>query len=509
MPISLYDASDVIPNGFDGSAFEKPLKAAAAICAQPFSGAANAFIYMAAVVWMIKHGQFDNLRSPALLNNVARSLAIPSWRILGADDGVTTLDKACAVIRCWLDYRCRWGGSSNVIISYDDDPTFRAPLKNSIMDILLRGGATAVQFVPTGINDYDVTVYVNRADDLIWWNSDYTADTPDASFSAYMQSVMRTFAPISAGAHIYVTVSAAISNRVLYYIWNERMETQYNAITDAYFINGAWISRFNIGTYYLTESDQVVYRLHEENVNDGSSWTFALWSTKYFIDKFEAYPYAAPFTHGEIVALYYINMDEVTGWEAATYDVGVYANTNTGMTQPSITAQDNTLPYLGYIGYMDMRYWFEAGDLVDGEVYSNDGLYTPTPCKIASLYGRRWYFLYDTPYQYWVYDSNLEAITGHVPWSGPVVPGQAWISQSFDDITVPYGITNLYDSHGQPLSYSSGSVYAITGAFRADGTASGFDISNCSIYDNGGSLAVECYYYDWSNPVAYFEYEEV
>ena len=202
-------------------------------------------------------------------------------------------------------------------------------------------------------------------------------------------------------------------------------------------------------------------------------------------------------------------MDEVTGWEAATYDVGVYANTNTGMTQPSITAQDNTLPYLGYIGYMDMRYWFEAGDLVDGEVYSNDGLYTPTPCKIASLYGRRWYFLYDTPYQYWVYDSNLEAITGHVPWSGPVVPGQAWISQSFDDITVPYGITNLYDSHGQPLSYSSGSVYAITGAFRADGTASGFDISNCSIYDNGGSLAVECYYYDWSNPVAYFEYEEV
>lgn len=416
MSITLYDATDVIPSGFEGTAFEPVLKAVAEVCGAPFdTQTPNSTVYRMAAIYALAHGMDDLLIGDSgILNQLAAALRIPAWRQLVRAESEDMRRLACRTLRVWLNYRGITGGAfGNSSVIFDDGTSYTKPLPNSFIELMLAGGATAVSAIKYGGKDV-FRIFADRPHDLLFFTAGYDPDTFDQNFTDYIDSMYKSFVGILGKANIEISVGLAVENTELYSIGSH---IQYDALHDyirnAYSIDGglSWIPSDDLYDNGLMTTQPYFGPLHDENVGVGEPWAFSMGNVTYLIDSEEKYPFDAPYTRSELT-------DVITsgGTTMHGYD-GTYASRTTtayitGLSQPEITDDTGTLASFGSLSVVSMSAYFIPADLVDDEVYTNDGSYTPTPAWSYTKNGKTWYFVRDyVGYdKHWVYgEAGLNA----------------------------------------------------------------------------------------------------
>lgn len=442
MSITLYDATDVIPSGFDGSAFEPVLKALADVCGAPFdTQTPNATVYRMAAIYALQH-EMDELLiwDSDILNQLAAALRIPAWRQLARAETEDMRRLACRTLRVWLNYRGITGGAfGNSSVVFDDGTSYTKPLPNSFIDLMLAGGATAVSAIKYGGKDV-FRIFADRPDDLLFFTFGYDPDTFDQNFTDYIEAMYKNFVGILGKANIEISVGLTVESTELYSIGSR---IQYDALHDymssSYSIDGglSWIPSAGLYDNGLTTSSQPFTSLHDENVGSGDPWSFTTGNTTYLIDSDDNYPMDVAYPRVEIEEL--VNSAGITvhGYDG-TY-VGDSNSDNTGAAQPSITPDTYTLESFGSISVVSIRAYFVPADLADIVVYTNDGNYTPTPAWSYTRFGKTWYFVRDeVGYdKHWVFD---EAGLNAIGYTASIFPFSITIGVT---TTIPAGATKI------------------------------------------------------------------
>lgn len=399
MSITLYDATDVIPSGFDGTAFEPVLKALADVCGAPFNTQTpNGTVYRMAAVYALAHGMDDLLIGDSdILNQLAAALHIPAWRQLVRAESEDMRRLACRTLRVWLNYRGVTGGAfGNSSVIFDDGTSYTKPLPNSFIELMLAGGATAVRAIKYGGKDV-FRIFADRPDDLLFFTAGYDPDTFDQSFTDYIESMYKSFVGILGKANIEISAGLTVENTELYSIGSH---IQYDAIHDymrnAYSIDGGltWIQSADLYDNGLTANAPNFGPCHDENVTAGDLWSFGLGVQTYFLDSLENYPFDAPYTRIEISDLTNSSGITVHGYDG-TYTANVTTDYTNGLSQPEITPDTDTLPSFDALLSASFCAYFIESELTDTVVYTNDSNYTPTPSWSYTKNGKTWYFVRD------------------------------------------------------------------------------------------------------------------
>lgn len=398
MAILLYEANDVIPGGFDGTAFEPILKALADISKEPFNEIAPArTFYRIAAVYALQSRLFDMLNGEStLLNALASALRIPSWRKLNQVETSQMRVNAAHTLRVWLNYRGITGGLSGSpsAVVYGDG--YNTPAPNSFIELLLAGGAKAVSVFRSLDGKDTFRIFADRPDDLLFFAPPYDPSDFDEDFDNYIKAQYSRFLGIFGSNHIAVSVSIAVENTDLYSIGSN---IQYAAIHDhirnEYSIDGgaSWIAPEALYDNGLTSTAPYFGPLHSESVSDGELWDFVQDESAYLINSLEAYPLDAPYTHVELSNVTISGGSEVHGYEG-TYTSGSYPQSSTGLAQPSIMPTTPTLPSFGHILYASVSAYFIESELAEETVYKND-TYMPTPAWSYTWNRKTWYFVKD------------------------------------------------------------------------------------------------------------------
>ena len=417
MSITLYDATDVIPSGFEGSAFEPVLKALADVCGAPFdTQTPNATVYRMAAIYALQH-EMDELLiwDSDILNQLAAALRIPAWRQLVRAETEDMRRLACRTLRVWLNYRGITGGAfGNSSVVFDDGTSYTKPLPNSFIALMLAGGATAVSAIKYGGKDI-FRIFADRPDDLLFFTPGYDPDTFDQNYSDYIEAMYKNFVGILGNANIEISVGLTVEDTELYSIGSN---IQYDAIHDyirnAYSIDGgiSWMSSGELYDAGLMTAQPYFGPLHDENVDVGDPWSFSLGNIAYLRDSDDTYPFDAPYTRCELTEVITYGGTTMHGYDG-TYTVHVGTDYTGGLSQPEITDDTGTLESFGNLSVVSVSAYFIPADLADGVVYTNDGNRTPTPAWSYTKNGKTWYFVRDeVGYdKHWAYgEAGLNAI---------------------------------------------------------------------------------------------------
>lgn len=401
MSITLYDATDVIPSGFDGTAFEPVLRAVAEVCGAPFdTQTPNSTVYRMAAVYALAHGMDDLLVGDSdILNTLAAALRIPAWRQLARAETEDKRRLAARTLRAWLQYRGRTGGRvpSAPAVVYDDGTSYVKPEEGSFIALLLAGGATAVSAVRSWDGKDTFRMFAERPDDLLLWVPPYDPDTFDGSFNDYLTEQYSHFLGIFGTAHLAIEAGLESENTELYSIGSH---IQYDAIHDymrnAYSIDGgiSWMSSGELYDAGLMTTRPYFGPLHDENVGVGDPWSFSQGNVAYLRNSDDAYPFDAPYTRCELTEVITYGGTTMHGYDG-TYTANVATDYSEGLSQPEITDDTGTLESFGDLSVVAVSAYFIPADLVDDEVYTNDYARTPTPAWSYTKGGRTWYFVRD------------------------------------------------------------------------------------------------------------------
>ena len=399
MSITLYDATDVIPSGFDGTAFEPVLRALADVCGAPFdTQTPNGTAYRMAAVYALAHGMDDLLIGDSdILNQLAAALRIPAWRQLVRAETEDMRRLACRTLRVWLNYRGITGGAfGNSSVVFDDGISYTKPLPNSFIDLMLAGGATAVSAIKYGGKDV-FRIFADRPDDLLFFTPGYDPDEFDQNFTDYIEGMYKSFVGIFGREHLEISVGLSVEDTELYSIGSH---IQYAAIHDfisaSYSIDGGitWMSPGELYDAGLMTNQPYFGPLHDENFDVGDPWSFSLGNTAYLRDSNDVYPFDAPYTRCELTEVITYGGTTMHGYDG-TYTANIGTDYVSGLSQPEITDDTGTLASFGDISVVSVSAYFIPADLVDDEVYTNDGNYTPTPAWSYTKNGKTWYFVRD------------------------------------------------------------------------------------------------------------------
>lgn len=443
MSITLYDATDVIPSGFEGSAFEPVLRALADVCGAPFdTQTPNATVYRMAAIYALQH-EMDELLiwDSDILNQLAAALRIPAWRQLVRAESEDMRRLACRTLRVWLNYRGITGGAfGNSSVVFDDGTSYTKPLPNSFIELMLAGGATAVSAIKYGGKDV-FRIFADRPDDLLFFTSGYDPDTFDQNFDDYIEAMYKNFVGILGKANIEISVGLTVESTELYSIGSR---IQYDALHDymssSYSIDGglSWIPSAQLYDNGLTTSSQPFTTLHDENVGSGDPWAFSLGNIAYLRDSDDAYPFDAPYTRCELTEVITYGGTTMHGYDG-TYTANIGTDYVSGLSQPEITDDTGTLESFGNLSVVSVSAYFIPADLTDTQVYTNDGNYTPTPAWSYTKNGKTWYFVrdeigYD---KHWAYgEAGLNAIG----YTASIFPLSITIGVT---TTIPAGATKI------------------------------------------------------------------
>lgn len=443
MSITLYDATDVIPSGFDGSAFEPVLRALADVCGAPFdTHTPNATVYRMAAIYALQH-EMDELLiwDSDILNQLAAALRIPAWRQLVRAETEDMRRLACRTLRVWLNYRGITGGAfGNSSVVFDDGTSYTKPLPNSFIELMLAGGATAVSAIKYDEKDV-FRIFADRPDDLLFFTSGYDPDTFDQNFTDYIEAMYKNFVGILGKANIEISVGLTVESTELYSIGSR---IQYDALHDymssSYSIDGglSWIPSAQLYDNGLTTSSQPFTALHDENVDAGDPWAFSLGNVTYLRDSDDAYPFDVPYTRCELTEVITYGGTTMHGY-GGTYTANIGTDYVSGLSQPEITDDTGTLESFGNLSVVSVSAYFIPADLVDDEVYTNDGNYTPTPAWSYTKNGKTWYFVRDeVGYdKHWVFgEAGLNALG----YTASIFPLSITIGVT---TTIPAGATKI------------------------------------------------------------------
>ena len=477
MPISLYDANDVIPGGFEGTAFEPILKALEDISKEPFNESAPArTLYRITAIYAIQARLFDMMTEDStLLNALASALRIPSWRKLNQVETSQMRGNAARTLRVWLNYRGITGGLSGSPSAVVYGEGYNTPVPNSFIDLLLAGGARAVSVFRSGDGKDTFRIFADRPDDLLFFEPPYDPSAFDENFDNYIKAQYSRFLGIFGSNRIAVSTSVAVENTELYSIGsNIQYEAIHDHIRNAYSIDGgaSWIAPGALYDNGLTSTAPYFGPLHEENVSAGELWDFVQDNATYLIDSGEAYPLDAPYTRIDLASVTINGGSEMHGY-SGTYIAESYPNSSTGLAQPCITPTTQTLPSFGHILYASVNAYFIESDLDDITVYTKD-TYTATPAWSYTWNRKTWYFVkdrigYDKKWAYG--EAGLDAqgytLNSSPPFPIPIVIGVTTAAPvGTTKITSGYwwlyafnggsSMSNLWD----PAGYASSSVLA-------------------------------------------------
>lgn len=459
MTVSLYDANDVIPSGFDGTAFEPILKALADISKGPFNESAPArTFYRIAAIYTIQSRLFDMLTGEStLLNALASALRIPSWRKLNQGETAQMRMNAAHTLRVWLNYRGITGGLSGSpsAVVYGDG--YNTPAPNSFIELLLAGGAKAVSVFRSGDGKDTFRIFADRPDDLLFFEPPYDPSAFDENFDNYIKAQYIRFLGIFGSNHIDVSASVAVENTDLYSIGsNIQYEAIHDHIRNAYSIDGgaSWIAPTALYDNGLTLTAPYFGPLHSESVSDGELWDFVQDESTYLINNLEAYPLDAPYPHVELSNVTISGGIEVHGY-SGTYTSGSYPQSSTGLAQPFITPTTPTLPSFGHILYASVNAYFIESDLDDITVYTND-TYKATPAWSYTWNRKTWYFVkdrigYDKKWAYGEAGLNAQ---GYTLDSAPSFPIPIVIGVT---TVVPVGTTKVTSGYWWLYAFNGGS----------------------------------------------------
>lgn len=460
MSITLYDATDVIPSGFEGSAFEPVLKALADVCGAPFdTQTPNATVYRMAAIYALQH-EMDELLiwDSDILNQLAAALRIPAWRQLARAETEDMRRLACRTLRVWLNYRGITGGAfGNSSVVFDDGASYTKPLPNSFIELMLSGGATAVSAIKYGGKDV-FRVFADRPDDLLFFTTGYDPDTFDQNFTDYIESMYKSFVGILGKANIEISVGLTAESTELYSIGSH---IQYDAIHDymrnAYSIDGgiSWMSPGELYDAGLMTTQPYFGPLHDENVDVGDPWAFSQGNVTYLRNSDDVYPFDAPYTRSELTEVITSGGTTMHGYDG-TYTSVTATDYSSGLSQPEVTDDTGTLASFGSLSVVSMSAYFIPADLVDDEVYTNDYARTPTPAWSYTRGGRTWYFVrdrvgYDKKWDYGEAGLNAEGYTTSsvVPFPVPVTIGVT--------TEVPPGVTRITSGFWWMYHFNGGS----------------------------------------------------
>lgn len=401
MSITLYDATDVIPSGFEGTAFEPVLKAVAEVCGAPFdTRTPNSTVYRMAAIYALAHGMDDLLIGDSdILNTLAAALRIPAWRQLARAETEDKRRLAARTLRTWLQYRGRTGGRvpSAPAVVYDDGTSYVKPEDGSFIELLLAGGATAVSAVRSWDGKDTFRMFADRPDDLLLWTAPYDPDTFDSSFNDYLTEQYSHFLGIFGTAHLAVEAGIESENTELYSIGSHiRYDAIHDYMRNAYSIDGgiSWMAPGELYDAGLMTTRPYFGPLHDENVGAGDPWAFSQGQTAYLRDSDDVYPFDAPYMRCELTEVVTSGGTTMHGYDG-TYTVNTATDYSTGLSQPGITDDTGTLESFGDLSVVSVSAYFIPADLVDDEVYTNDGSYTPTPAWSYTKNGKTWYFVRD------------------------------------------------------------------------------------------------------------------
>lgn len=399
MSITLYDATDVIPFGFDGTAFEPVLKALADVCGAPFdTQTPNATVYRMAAIYALQH-EMDELLiwDSDILNQLAAALRIPAWRQLVRAESEDMRRLACRTLRVWLNYRGITGGAfGNSSVIFDDGTSYTKPLPNSFIELMLAGGATAVSAIKYGGKDV-FRIFADRPHDLLFFTAGYDPDTFDQNFTDYIDSMYKSFVGILGKANIEISVGLAVESTELYSIGSH---IQYDALHDymasSYSIDGglSWIPSDDLYDNGLMTTQPYFGPLHDESVGAGDPWAFSQGNVTYLRNSDDVYPFDAPYTRSELTEVVTDGGTTMHGYDG-TYTSVTATDYTGGLSQPEVTDDTGTLASFGSLSVVSMSAYFIPADLVDDEVYTNDASRTPTPAWSYTKSGRTWYFVRD------------------------------------------------------------------------------------------------------------------
>lgn len=399
MSITLYDATDVIPSGFEGSAFEPVLKALADVCGAPFdTQTPNATVYRMAAIYALQH-EMDELLiwDSDILNQLAAALRIPAWRQLVRAETEDMRRLACRTLRVWLNYRGITGGAfGNLSVVFDDGTSYTKPLPNSFIELMLAGGATAVRAIKYGGKDV-FRIFADRPGDLLFFTSGYDPDTFDQDFTDYIDSMYKSFVGILGKANIEISVGLAVESTELYSIGSH---IQYDALHDymasSYSIDGglSWIPSDDLYDNGLMTTQPYFGPLHDESVGAGDPWAFSLGNVTYLIDSEEKYPFDAPYTRSKLTEVVTSGGTTMHGYDG-TYTSNTGTDYSAGLSQPEITDDTGTLESFDDLSVVSMSAYFIESELSDITVYTDDASCTPTPAWSYTKSGRTWYFVRD------------------------------------------------------------------------------------------------------------------
>lgn len=411
--ITLYDATDVIPPGFEGSAFEPVLKALAKVCGCPFDiSKTDGTIYRMTSIYALMRGMPEVL-SASILNQIASAMRIPSWRNLSDDEPAAMLEMAAHTLRIWIRYRGKVGGAFSVPKSVFGEG-YERPDENSFIDLLLAGGAKAVGASYDSFLKKDMfIIYADRPDDMLFYVSQYPPDIFTEGFREYLESMYKKFAGIFGQSRIYIGAGVVESSTYLYAIGSRiRYGALYNSITSSYSLDGGltWIPESRLMDMGLAP-DLQFSALYDEESTFGDPWYFVENNTTYLVDSEWHYPMDAPYQHIDISSIILDGGSSIEGYEGS-YTSGFGVNLTSGLTQPWIRPLGGTLPSFGAISNVSVRAYFIENELTNAEVYTNDDGRTPTDAFSIERYGKTWYFVRDGVYgRAWVFgESGLNSI---------------------------------------------------------------------------------------------------
>lgn len=459
MPISLYDANDVIPGGFDGTAFEPILKSLADISKEPFNESAPArTFYRIAAIYALQARLFDMMTEEStLLNALASALRIPSWRKLNQVETAQMRVNAAHTLRVWLNYRGITGGASGSpsVVVYGEG--YNTPAPNSFIELLLAGGAQAVSVFRSWDGKDTFRIFADRPDDLLFFVPPYDPSAFDENFDNYIKAQYSRFIGILGRDRFAVNVGPAVENTQLYSIGsNIQYEAIHDYVRDAYSIDGgaSWISTNALYDNGLTVTAPYFGPLHEENVSAGELWDFVQDNDTYLIDSSEAYPLDAPYTRVDLVSVIISGGSEVHGY-SGTYTSGSYPNSNTGLAQPFIRPATPTLPSFGHILYASINAYFIESELNEVTVYKND-TYTATSAWSYTRNGKTWYFVkdrigYDKK---WAFEESGLNAQGYTLNSAPSFPIPIVIGVT---TVAPVGTTKITSGYWWLYAFNGGS----------------------------------------------------
>lgn len=401
MSITLYDATDVIPGGFDGTAFEPVLKAVAEVCGEPFdTQTPNSTVYRMAAIYALAHGMDDLLIGDSdILNTLAEALRIPAWRPLERAEAEDKRRMAARTLRTWLKYRGRTGGRvpRPPAVVYDDGTSYVKPEDGSFIELLLAGGATAVSAARSLDGKDTFRMFAERPDDLLLWAPPYDPETFDGAFNDYLTEQYSHFIGIFGTAHFAVQAGLESENIELYSIGSH---IQYDAIHDhirnVYSIDGgiSWMTFSELFDAGLMTTQPFFGPLHDEDVDFGDPWAFSIGQPKYFLSSADVYPFDAPYTRSELTDVITYGGTTMHGYDG-TYTANTVTDYSSGLSQPEIIDNTGTLESFGDLSVVSMSAYFIPADLVDDVVYTNDAARTPTPAWSYTKNGRTWYFVRD------------------------------------------------------------------------------------------------------------------